>query len=210
MRTVSKGLTPKEKKILQFIKRYIRRHDYAPTLAEMQDHFEYKSINSIQQFIRSLSEKGFIQYDHGSNLKRNISLPEAKNTDSIVTLKFEGEVAAGYMTEAVNQSEEIDVPYHMLNPSYEHFALRVKGDSMKNDHILNGDVIVIRRTTQFSNGQIVVAYAEEEATLKRIYKKKSHIELRPSNPDFDTIVIKDKNDFRVLGTLSLVMRQMNF
>jgi repressor LexA len=116
-------------------------------------------------------------------------------------------VAAGLLTEAVSNREFIDVPVSLLKPGVNYFALKVRGNSMIEDCILDGDTVVIRKQSNANNGQIVVALVNNDATIKRYYKKKNRIELHPANPSFDVIIVDPAAEFKILGVLASVIRQ---
>ena len=198
------SLTPKEQKILDYIQSYRDRHGYAPTYAEIQKRFAYKAVSSVQQFIQQLVRKGFLQASMGANRKR--ALVVADEESDVVALPLEGTVAAGRLTEAVQNREFFEIPKSMLKSSAEYFALKIKGDSMLGDCIMHGDVVVIRMQTHAENGQTVVALVDEAATIKRFFKKRDHIELHPANPNYDIIEIPRHQEVKILGVLASVIR----
>lgn len=202
------NLTPKEQKVLSFIKSYSEKHGYAPTYAEIQEKFHYSAVGSVQQFIKQLVAKGHLRVPLGDSKKRAIEVVEVGDSSDLMAIPLEGQVAAGRLTEAVRQSEALEVPRSFLKTGHEYFALRVKGDSMIEDCILDGDLVVIRRQPTASNGQTVVALVDDEATIKRYYKRRDHIELHPANPQFDVIQVKSNKEFKILGVLASVIRKL--
>lgn len=201
-------LTDKEQNILDYLRRYFEKTGYVPSYTEIHNHFGFKSKNSVRQYLKALKEKGAINWSEGSYKKRNIKLNEEPAPPGLSQLSVEGDVAAGLLTEAIENREPFLIASHLLNPSKEYFALRVKGDSMIGDHIMDEDIIVIQRTSQFHNGQIAVVDVNGEATLKRIYKKGNTIELRPSNPDFKSVFLKKPSELKILGVLCHVSRSI--
>lgn len=203
-----KPLTPKEQKILNFIRSYSTEHGFPPTYLEIQEEFQYKAISSVQQFVEQLVNKSYLKAPLGEGKKRALEL--ASNTSSgLVSIPMEGRVAAGKLTEAVQSREHIDVPKSLLKEGSDYFALRVKGDSMIGDCILDGDTVIIRRQHNAHDGQTVVALVNDEATIKRFYHRKSHIELHPANPNFDVIRVHDDAEFKILGVLSSIIRSFD-
>ncbi len=198
-------LTPKEQKILNFIKTYSEKRGYAPTYSEIQEKFQYKAISSVQQFIQQLVDKGYLQVPIGESRKRALILAKTENATEV---PLEGYVAAGRLTEAVTHREYVNVPTDMLKSGADYFALKIKGDSMIEDCILDGDLAIIRRQEEANNGQTVVAIVGSDATIKRFYKKKTHIELHPANPNYDVIKIQPDEDFKILGVLASVIRRL--
>ncbi len=203
-----KQLTPKEQKILGFIRNYSERHLRPPTYAEIQIKFNYKSASSIQQFVEQLVNKGHLKAPLGQSKKRALELVDDTTTE-IATLRLEGEVAAGRLTEAISQREFVKVPRALLtNESSEYFALKVKGDSMIGDYIMDGDMVIIKRQSIASNGQTIVAMVDNEATIKKFYQKKTGIELHPANPNYDIIRVKRNSDFKILGIMTSLIRKV--
>lgn len=199
-------LTKNEKRILEFITEYSEDQGVAPTFVEIQEHFGYKAINSVQQYVKQLKSKGHLETESHSNQKRALQIaPLESSSPGAVPVPLEGIVAAGHLTEAIHQNDSIEVPSHFLKRTKEYFALTVKGDSMIEDCILSGDTVIVERTHQAQNGQTVVAMVEDEATLKRYYRREQTVELHPANPDYPIIKVKHES-FKILGVLAHVLR----
>lgn len=206
------SLTPKEQKVFHFIKAYAEKHGYAPTYAEIQEKFHYKAIASVQQFVSQLTEKGYLKAPLGESKKRALEVCDqdrnARDSSELVSLPLEGLVAAGKFTEAVQNREYIDIPRSLLKNPDDYFALKVKGDSMIDECIMDGDYVVIRRQHHASNGQTVVALFENDATIKKYYRKNERIELHPANPRYEIIKVKQSSEFKILGVLASVIRRL--
>jgi SOS regulatory protein LexA len=181
------ALTKKQKDVLDFITEYVRENDYSPTQKEIQEHFGFKSLGSVQDYIKYLTNGGYLNNDSHS-VRGLMPSTVQQNSEEIPLL---GSIAAGTPIEAIENSDKISVPVHMLGRG-SHYALKVKGESMIEAGILNGDVAIIKHQTQAENGQIVVAVVDNETTLKRYFKKSKQIELHPENKSMKPIVIKDK------------------
>jgi SOS regulatory protein LexA len=181
------ALTKKQKEVLDFITEYVREHDYSPTQKEIQDHFGFKSLGSVQDYIKYLTNGGYLINDSHSVRGLMPSVVQ-QNTEEIPLL---GSIAAGVPIEAIENYDRISVPTHMLGKG-QYYALKVKGESMIEDGILNGDVAIIKHQSQAENGQIVVAVVENETTLKHYFKKSKQIELHPANKTMKPIIIKDR------------------
>jgi repressor LexA len=202
-------LTPKELRVLDFVRDFSERRGYAPTYAEIQRELGYRALSSVQQFIRQLVHKGYLQAPLGESRKRALSLAD---TDNFYMIPMEGAVAAGRLTEAVAVRESFEVPRALLNAKdaadmASFFALRVRGDSMIGDCIMDGDVVIIRRQLSANNGQTVVALVDNDATIKRFVNRRTHIELHPANPDYEVIVVRPGVEFKILGVLAAVVRR---
>lgn len=181
------ALTKKQKEVLDFITEYVREHGISPTQKEIQNHFGFKSLGSVQDYIKYLTNGGYLLNDSHS-VRGLMPANVQQHTEEIPLL---GEIAAGIPIEAIENSDFISVPTHMLGKG-QHYALRVKGESMIEEGILNGDIAVIKHQTQANNGQIVVAVIDNETTLKKYFKKARQIELHPANSTMTPIIVKDK------------------
>jgi len=181
------ALTKKQKEVLDFITEYVRENDFSPTQKEIQEHFGFKSLGSVQDYIKYLTNGGYLVNDSHS-VRGLMPSKVQQNTEDIPLL---GSIAAGTPIEAIENADRISVPVHMLGKG-QYYALKVKGESMIEDGILSGDVAIIKHQTQAENGQIVVAVVENETTLKHYFKKSKQIELHPANKSMSPIIIKDK------------------
>ncbi len=201
------ALTEKEERIYQFIRDYAHQYRRPPTYEEIRTRFGYRHTSSIQDFLVQLRDKGYIRVPIGANRKRAIEVVESESSE-LATVPLEGTVAAGRLSEAVNIRDYIEVPRSMLRAGGEYFALRVKGDSMIEDCILSGDIALIRRQQQAENGQTVVALVDNEATIKKYFRRRRHIELVPANPNYEAIRIGEDTSIAILGVLVSIIRHL--
>ena len=196
-------LTEKQKLFLEFISRYIEDWGRAPSFDEICAHFGFTSYNTVTTYLKTLERKGYIRLPSEKNRKRAIEV-----ISPVETRRFEfpllGRVAAGKPIEAVEDIDAIEVPPSMTG-SGDHFVLKVKGDSMKEDGILEGDFIVVRKQPTAENGETVVALINNEATVKRYYKKENRVELRPAHADMEPIIVSH-GDLHIQGKVVGVMR----
>ncbi len=181
------ALTKKQKEVLDYITEYVRENDYSPTQKEIQENFGFKSLGSVQDYIKYLTNGGYLMNDSHS-VRGLMPSTVQQNTEEIPLL---GSIAAGTPIEAIENSDKISVPMHMLGKG-QYYALKVKGESMIDDGILSGDVAIIKHVTSAENGQIVVAVVDNETTLKHYFKKAKQVELHPANKTMKPIIIKDK------------------
>jgi len=191
-------LTRKQKAVYEWVKGYIRRYGYAPSYEEIKAGLGFRSLNTVFYHLCQLSQKGYLR-SPWSNKKRAIELIARPGF-----LELLGEVQAGEPIESYEVPEEIELPIGMFN-SEEHFALRVRGDSMAGEGILDGDVIVVRRKESAENGQVVVALVNGEATVKRYRRRGSKIELIPANPSYKPIIVKE-GQLKILGVVIALFR----
>ncbi|SRR5258708_5607350 len=171
-------LTERQKEILDFIKAYIAKNGISPTLTEINKKFKLGSSSAAHQHVEALQRKGFLKklpYQ-----ARAISVVE--DTDDAREIFLRGRIALGKPIESISKPEPIKVPKLLLCGIGQHYALEAVGDSMNQDGIIDGDILVIQETHNPTNGDVVVAQnAEYEATLKRFYDNGNKIELRPKS-----------------------------
>lgn len=243
-------LTRKERRVLEFIESFMQKQELSPSYQEIQEHFGFRSINSVQSYLRQLQKKGYI-HNPGNNQKRAISIlqsaqtvlsslglnnrrplpggrsssphsspfapfnseaPSAHNIGTQTTsfsVPLLGRVAAGRPIEAIDEHEFIEVPSSLVRHPDKTFALKVEGQSMIEDGIMDGDFIFVQQQAQANNGEIVVAIVNNEATVKRFYLHASptqpvihsfpqtssqsssfsvhQVELRPANTNMDSM-----------------------
>ena len=197
----SQFLTPKQKQVHEFILEYLRRHEYAPSQQEIASHFGFRSLGTVQHYLNQLQQLGLLEKTW--NARRGV-----KPAEDETNIPLFGTVAAGRPIEAVTSSESVEVPRSMLKNIGDYFSLRVKGDSMIEDGILEGDIIIVRRQSDAQNGQTVVALINNEATVKRYFRKKNRVELHPANPAYKPIVVENVVDFHIQGVLTGVIRNV--
>jgi len=198
-------LTDKQKDFLAYISRYMESWGTAPSFDEIRGHFGFGSYNTVTTYLKILERKGYIRLPKQKNRKRAIEL-----ISPVETRRFEfpllGRVAAGRPIEAIEDRSVVEIPPSMAG-SGECFVLQVAGNSMEEDGILDGDFVVVRRQPVAQNGDIVVALINNEATVKRYYRGKRDIELRPAHAGMESIRIK-KGDLRIEGKVVGVMRYL--
>lgn len=193
------GLTEKQQLVLDFLKSYEKKHGFTPTQREVAKHFEFRSVGTVQDYLSYLEQHGHIQ--RARDEKRNLIINP--NERSIPLL---GKVAAGEPIEHAINDEFIEVPSTMLKKGHPHFALMVKGDSMVDIGIVEGDFVIIRQQPTAQNSQIIVAQINNEALIKRYVKKKGVIELHSENPKYKPIVVNPNDDFKILGVFTGLIR----
>ena len=196
-------LTKRQKQIYDFTESYISRKGFSPTLEEIKKHFRLSSLSTIHQHIETLSEKGFITKD--DNSARGIGL--AEKAAKLVKIPLLGTIAAGRPIEAIQEKETIAIPQNKLPRNGEFYALRVVGDSMIEEGINNGDVVLVKQQATADNGQKVVALINNhEATLKKFYKERGHIRLQPANKSMEPLIFRNGRDVSIQGIVIDVVR----
>jgi len=196
-------LTKRQREIYEYLKDHIRNRGYAPSIVEIGKQFHLSSPATVHKHLAHLENKGLIRKQQ--NLSRAIEIiPESSNTLSYPVL---GEIAAGKPIEALDQQEVVD-----LLPDTEDkdvFVLRVQGNSMIEDHIQNGDYVIVERRNVAENGETVVALIDNDrATLKRFYRENNRIRLQPAHPDMKPIFVRE-GDFAIQGIVISVLRRFH-
>jgi repressor LexA len=202
---MKKELTETQKNILDFLIDQIKGKGIPPTLAEVAKHFSYRNRATVQQHLSAIERKGFIKKN--PRLSRGIEL--TLEDKFFVPKPVLGEVAAGNpLTIYPDAIDTIELPTIARMPK-DSFLLRVKGDSLKDAYIFNGDIVIVNPNLEPKNGQIVAAILDDAAVVKRFYKKKNEIELISENPEYKPIVIERKNaSFKLVGIVVGVYRSM--
>ncbi|MDB5581298.1 MAG: lexA [Bradyrhizobium sp.] len=191
---MSLKLTARQAEILEFIRDAVKQTSLPPTRAEICTTFGFKSPNAAEEHLRALARKGAIELSSGT--ARGIQLAEqvAGTLVSIIALPVIGRVAAGSPILAEqNVDRNVPVDPAMFNPKAD-YLLKVKGLSMKDVGILDGDLLAVHSQSEARNGQIVVARLDNEVTVKRFFKKGSTVELVAENPDFEPIIVDLRRD----------------
>lgn len=204
-------LTERQRDILNFIREFQKERGIAPTHREICDHFGFSSYGTVYKHLSLLEKKGLIRRDW--NQKRGVELvdkPESPETaaSSSTTLELPlfGYIAAGRPLEVDTSDETISVPSHLTRRGGQNFVLKVRGDSMVEDGILDGDLVIIARRENADNGEMVVANVSGEVTLKRLYREGDRVRLQPANSMMSPIYAAAR-DVAVQGVVVGLMRR---
>jgi repressor LexA len=195
------SLTRRQREILDFINRKIESRGFPPTIRDIGNAFEIKSPNGVMCHLKALEKKGFISRQGKS--ARAIQLNHRPAVSA--GIPFKGLVAAGSPLPAEEQEERLDIAE--LFPGPDVFALRVRGNSMIEEHIKDGDIVIIRNQESAQTGDRVVAQVDGEVTLKVFRQMRDEIHLVPANGEMEPIVVTPDRDIRILGILSGVIRR---
>jgi len=225
---MSEPLTDRQEKILAFIKKSIQEQGYPPTIREIGEHFGIRSTNGVNDHLKALERKGYLLrgelksralsvIDGGRSPARLLRMSRrelsAVGEGEVVQVPVVGKVAAGEPILAQeNITDHVRIDSMLLGDGGRKvFALRVSGDSMIGDGILDGDYIFVRKQLQAGPGEIVVAMIEDEATVKRFYPEGDRVRFQPSNPRLKPIYVS-RDDFRetqIIGVVVGVYRKMH-
>lgn len=197
-------LTKRQRQILDFITDFSERAGYAPSFREIGEALNLSSPATVHEHIKSLSAKGFLTTDY--NRPRSIELVKiAPNWAQAVELTLAGLITAGEPIEAVEERETIAVPIDFVSDSINSYVLRVKGESMVEEGILDGDYVVVERNPSPANGDVIVALLNNTyATLKKFYREANRIRLQPANSAMAPIYVQD---LIVQGVVRAVIRR---
>jgi repressor LexA len=199
-------LTRRQKQILSFLENYIRSNDYAPSFEEIAEEFDLNSLATVHEHLTNLEQKGYIRRTH--NERRAIEMVPRQGQTGATELPLLGQVAAGEPIEAIPQPETIAVPNNLLPRRGSAYVLRVRGDSMVDDHIQDGDYVVVHNRNTANQGQMVIALVQgTSATVKRIYREADGwVRLQPSNERMQPIRVHE-NDLLIQGIVVGVIRK---
>ena len=208
---LSTMLTHQQEKLLQFINNFQLKSNVTPSFDEMKDGLGLKSKSGIHRILSALEERGYIRkLNNRARAIEVLKFPNNKTkyfNNNSITIPILGKIAAGHPIEAITDNTNyIDIPQSLLGKG-EYFLLEVEGDSMINAGIFDGDQVIIEKRNDAKNGEIVVALIDNnEATLKRIYKRGQQLALQPENPAFKT-VIYGPDRVQIQGILKQLFRK---
>jgi len=205
-------LYPRQKQILSFIENYIAANGHAPTLTEIKDHIGVRALSTVHAHMKRLEKKGLIKKDRSLDQGINLILTAGQYAGEIIQVPLVGMIAAGNPIEAIEDlGTTVALPASLIGNKHV-YALKVKGDSMIEHLIADGDTIVVEKVDYASNGDVVVALLEDGgATLKEFHKEKdpntgkSYVRLQPKNKNYDPIIVDD--GVTIQGKLVAVMRK---
>jgi repressor LexA len=204
-----KELTARQQEILDFIARYQEEHGYSPTYQEMADHFGMASKFGIVRHVEALIKKGYLEKSDAAarsfRLLNHQPQPVIEEHPDVVSLPVLGRVAAGSPILAESNVEtHMPLPRHMISGNANYYMLRVQGDSMVDAGIFDGDLVVVRSSTQAGNGAIVVALVEGEVTVKRLQIQNGVRYLRAENRNYSDIY--PEGEWRIQGVVTSLIR----
>lgn len=196
-------ITKRQKQVLDFIKSFRDKKGYAPSLEEIKRHLHLASVSTAHYHVKSLEELGYLKKQE--NLPRSIDVFEIQ---PMVQIPILGRISAGQPIDAIQDKEIIAVPKSKIPSSSEVYALRVVGNSMVDENINDGDVVLVRQQATAENGQKVVALIDNhEATLKKFYKERGRIRLQPANKTMEPLMFRNGRDVSIQGIVLDVIRE---
>ncbi|MCX5755274.1 MAG: transcriptional repressor LexA [Gemmatimonadetes bacterium] len=199
-------LTRRQRQILDYLNSYSTEHGYAPSFEEIADHFNYNSLATVHEHLTNIERKGYIKRTY--NESRAIEILPSDVISRAVELPLLGAVAAGSPIEVSTDNETVSVPEDFVRRSGNHYALRVRGQSMIDDQIRDGDFVVVNDRSTADNGEMVIAMLEgSSATVKRYYRERDgRIRLQPSNEAMAPIYVRE-DQMQIRGIVVGVLRR---
>lgn len=199
-------LTKRQREILNYLTVYSEQNGYAPSFEEIAEQFGYQSLATVHEHLSNLERKGYIR--RGFNESRAIEVLPARGSSGATDIPLLGSVAAGYPIESVMSGEVVPVPDSMLPRRGPNYALRVRGESMIDEQILDGDLVVVNGRETADNGEMVIALVNgSEATVKRFYREPGGwIRLQPANPVMRPLRYQER-DVLIQGVVVGVIRK---
>jgi repressor LexA len=199
-------LTKRQRQILDYLNSYSAEHGYAPSFEEIAEQFNYNSLATVHEHLTNIERKGYIKRTY--NESRAIEILPSDVISRAVELPLMGAVAAGAPLEAMTTDETVSVPEDFVRRSGNHYALRVRGQSMIEDQIRDGDFVVVHDRQSADNGDMVIAMLDGGgATVKRYYRERDgRIRLQPSNEQMAPIYVRE-DEMQVRGIVVGVLRR---
>jgi repressor LexA len=197
-------LTKRQKEILDFVSEFIESNGYSPSMEEIAVHFNFASLNAVYKHLEALESRGHLHRD--ANRARSIQLSQS-SPPAMRSIPLFGYIAAGRPIEAISNPETLDIPESFLPRRASCYVLKVQGESMIDEHIQDGDYVVVESRDHASAGDIVVALVDgENVTLKKFFPEGHQIRLQPANPAIAPIIL-DASRIKIQGVVVSVMRK---
>ena len=199
-------LTKRQSEILKYLQEHIRDRGYAPSFEEIAEHFNFQSLATVHEHLTNLERKGYIHRTH--NESRAIEVLPPKGMSGATEIPLLGKVAAGAPIESIMGGETLAVPDQLLPRRGPNYALKVQGESMIDEHIMDGDFVVVHGKQAADNGEMVIALVNgAEATVKRFYREQGGwIRLQPANPTMQPMRFQER-DVLIQGVVVGVIRK---
>jgi repressor LexA len=198
-------LTKRQREILDYLNEFIQQHGYAPSLEEIGRRFGLSSLATVHKHLTNLQDKGFIK--RAWNRSRSVELVPTRVGVRAVELPLLGFVAAGLPIEAVSTPESISVPEDLVGKRDTTYVLRVRGDSMIDEQIRDGDYVIVEDRKTADNGEMVIALlGGADVTLKKLYRENGHVRLQPANPAMQPLMVP-ADQVQIQGVVVGVMRK---
>jgi repressor LexA len=199
-------LTKRQREILNYLTAYGEKNGYAPSFEEIAENFDYSSLATVHEHLTNLERKGYIERSH--NESRAISILPTEAAPRAIELPLLGRVAAGMPIEAMEHQETVTVPDALVGRSGRHYVLKVRGMSMVDEQIRDGDFVVVNERQRADNGEMVIALIDGSgATVKKYYRERDgRIRLQPANETMQPMYVSEDN-LKIQGVVVGVLRR---
>ena len=199
-------LTKRQREILTYLDSYSEQHGYAPSFEEIAEHFNYNSLATVHEHLSNLERKHYIKRSY--NESRAIEILPSDVMPRAVELPLLGAVAAGVPIEAIAHGESVTVPESLIQRGGTHYVLRVRGSSMIDEQIRDGDFVIVNERKSADNGEMVIAMLHgDSATVKKLYRERDgRIRLQPANENMAPMYVHE-NDISIKGVVVGVLRR---
>ena len=198
-------LTKRQREILNYLTAYAEQNGFAPSFEEIAENFSYNSLATVHEHLTNLERKGYIKRNY--NESRAIEILPSEASPRAIELPLLGSVAAGMPIEALEVNETFCVPETLVGRGGSHYVLRVRGNSMVDEQIRDGDFVVVEDRKTADNGEMVIALVGgADVTLKKFYRENGRVRLQPANPAMQPIMV-DPDQVQVQGVVVGVMRK---
>lgn len=196
------NITKRQKEVMNFITEYLDENGYAPSLQEIADHIDVSSLSTVHEHLNNLKEKGYLKKQE--HHPRSI-VPLQSSDDTTAEVELKGVVTAGQPIEAIEDPEPVEVPSSMVSHNGTYFALQVRGNSMIDEGISDGDIVIIKKQVTVEDGTAAVAFLPEEnkATIKKVYAEEDRWRLQPANEDMEPIF---SDNIQIKGRVTGIIR----
>ena len=201
-------LTKRQKEILDFITYYLKDNEYAPSYMEIAEHFGISSSATVHQHVKALEEKGYLKAEKNQKRALEPVFLSSYRDSTVIDLPLIGLITAGEPIEAIEDKETMAIPSNFIKDSENSYVLKVKGQSMIDEGIWDGDYVIVERNHSPQSGDVVVALLDNAyATLKKFYREKNRIRPQPANPAMKPIYAKDP---LIQGVVRAVIRKFAY
>jgi len=211
---MAKALTDRQQRVISVIQSWIAENGYPPTIRELGKQLGIKSLRGVTTHLDAIAKKGYLSRRRGARGIRLLIETATNAVDRAIRVPIVGRVAAGRPLLAEEQLDgELTIDPSLLGKSQAtsaaaHFALKVRGESMINAGILDGDFVIVRQQPDADDGEIAVVLVGDEATVKRVFKAQDHIRLQPEHPTLEPIILSKQMSFAILGKVVAVFRRL--
>jgi repressor LexA len=199
-----KGLTKPQAKIFNYVDTFIKSNGYSPTFRDIQSHFGFASLGSVYTYIKTLKKKGYLLDQRNASVA--IGTHEAVPSSTELTIPFIGHIAAGFPIETFHQTQSVAVPSRFISNAEQTYALKARGDTLIDEHIADGDLIIIEARSLANEGELIIATVNYRDTIvKRFFPEGDYIRLESSDGRHESIIL-NASEIQIQGIIIALIR----